>query len=434
MRCGVAAARRLAKIRVATSTSATSWDDCCAPCRVLGGAYFHEPIVRDGNDGLVLVRDIDFASTSEDTLLPFYGRCHIGYVSESGVVLGLSKLARLTRCFSKRLQTQERLGREVAVALQRQLQCRGVAVVIEATHLTMANSAATQTTTTACTAGCFSDSSSSVFEVRRVHRILPSHIWLLARWHTSSLRSTGSGCNTVGSESVVSCSSTQEMMFVLGIDGLAPGSLLRLQTGGSLQRSTSSVSGASSGALAASGCDAQGHPLPPATPDLSEHCGELDGTSLLSLHVCSSSKGGPLSSDRGSEKDLSDLVSGVSDRELSEHDSDGECNASSGSRACTQIVTGTGLGYPTSYPHSTMPAHTRSLSAPLTPTAAGDCGTAAVGFGGIGGVCGVGSGRSSSAVVDNMERAVLSLINVMGECPHRPVSERVAAAAVPVCP
>eukprot|EP00198_Chlamydomonas_reinhardtii_P005338 XP_001694674.1 GTP cyclohydrolase I [Chlamydomonas reinhardtii] len=112
----------------------------------LGTALFHEPIVHDGDEGVVLVRDIDFASTSEETLLPFHGRCHVAYRPKNGVVLGLSKLARLTKQYAKRLQTQERLAAEVAHALQQSLECYGIAdagcaggvmVVCDAAHMCM---------------------------------------------------------------------------------------------------------------------------------------------------------------------------------------------------------------------------------------------------------------------------------------------------------
>ena len=76
-------------------------------CSALGTALFNEPIVDKGSGGLVLVRDIDFAATSEATLLPFHGRAHIAYVPAAGVVLGLSKLARLTKLAARRVQTQE---------------------------------------------------------------------------------------------------------------------------------------------------------------------------------------------------------------------------------------------------------------------------------------------------------------------------------------
>ena len=85
-------------------------------CSVVGGALFHEPIVDAACGGLVIVRDIDFASTSEATLLPFYGRCHLGYLPSQGLVLGLSKVARLVTMLAKRLQTQERFTHELLAA------------------------------------------------------------------------------------------------------------------------------------------------------------------------------------------------------------------------------------------------------------------------------------------------------------------------------
>lgn len=102
-----------------------------------GTALFHEPIVSAGSDGLVIVRDITFAALSEHTLLPFHGRCHIAYVPRHGVVLGLSKLARVTKCLAARLQTQqaftERLiaavAEEVRLAVGRLARVWGAAVL-----------------------------------------------------------------------------------------------------------------------------------------------------------------------------------------------------------------------------------------------------------------------------------------------------------------
>ena len=68
--------------------------------------------------GLVIVRNVDFASTSESSLLPFYGRCHIGYMPSQGIVLGLSKVARLVTMFARRLQTQERFTQELLAAFE----------------------------------------------------------------------------------------------------------------------------------------------------------------------------------------------------------------------------------------------------------------------------------------------------------------------------
>lgn len=80
---------------------------------MVGGALFHEPEIANAGGGLVIVRDVDFASTSETSLLPFYGRCHLGYLPSHGVVLGLSKVARLVAMLAKRLQTQERFTQEL---------------------------------------------------------------------------------------------------------------------------------------------------------------------------------------------------------------------------------------------------------------------------------------------------------------------------------
>ncbi len=89
-----------------------------------GGALFSDGTVAQGSNGIVVVRDIDFASTNEATLLPFHGRCHVGYVPSAGVVLGLSKLARLTKHFGKRLQNQARLATDIASCLQTNLRCQ----------------------------------------------------------------------------------------------------------------------------------------------------------------------------------------------------------------------------------------------------------------------------------------------------------------------
>jgi GTP cyclohydrolase I len=87
-------------------------------------------------DEMVLVRDISFTSMCEHHLLPFLGKAHIGYVP-NGKVIGLSKLARVVEVVSKRPQVQERMTEDIANLLIDELNVKGVAVVIEATHSCM---------------------------------------------------------------------------------------------------------------------------------------------------------------------------------------------------------------------------------------------------------------------------------------------------------
>jgi GTP cyclohydrolase IA len=87
-------------------------------------------------DEMVLLRDIEFYSTCEHHMLPFYGKAHIAYLPNNKIV-GLSKLARLLDMHARRLQVQERLTQQVATELQRILQPKGVAVMIEGKHQCM---------------------------------------------------------------------------------------------------------------------------------------------------------------------------------------------------------------------------------------------------------------------------------------------------------
>jgi GTP cyclohydrolase IA len=100
------------------------------PATIVGDALF----ALDGYDDMVVVKDIAFFSLCEHHLLPFFGRAHIGYVPE-GRVVGLSKLPRLVDAYSRRLQVQERMTREIAEAINSTVNPRGVGVVVEARHL-----------------------------------------------------------------------------------------------------------------------------------------------------------------------------------------------------------------------------------------------------------------------------------------------------------
>lgn len=91
-----------------------------------------------GHDEMVMVRGIPLVSLCEHHMVPFLGKVHIAYIpGEDGRITGLSKLARLADVFARRLQVQERLTAEIADALQRELEPRGVLVVIEAEHMCM---------------------------------------------------------------------------------------------------------------------------------------------------------------------------------------------------------------------------------------------------------------------------------------------------------
>jgi len=99
--------------------------------KIINGAVFDAEY-----DEMVIVKDIEVYSLCEHHMLPFYGKCHIAYLPQAKII-GLSKLPRIVDVFARRLQVQERLTTQVASALEKYLEPKGVGVVVEAYHLCM---------------------------------------------------------------------------------------------------------------------------------------------------------------------------------------------------------------------------------------------------------------------------------------------------------
>jgi GTP cyclohydrolase IA len=99
--------------------------------KVVNNAYFAQE-----TSSMIIVRNIEIYSLCEHHMLPFFGKCHIGYIP-NGKVFGVSKLARLADMFARRLQIQERLTEQISHAVQSSIHSLGVGVMIEARHLCM---------------------------------------------------------------------------------------------------------------------------------------------------------------------------------------------------------------------------------------------------------------------------------------------------------
>lgn len=105
------------------------------------GQNVEEVLKEFDNEGyrygsIVLLKDIEFYSTCEHHMLPFFGKAHVAYIpGTGGKIVGVSKLARVLEIYSRRLQVQERIGEQVTQALIEHLKCSGAACIIEARHL-----------------------------------------------------------------------------------------------------------------------------------------------------------------------------------------------------------------------------------------------------------------------------------------------------------
>lgn len=125
----------------------------------LGRTFFSE------QKGLVVEKDITFYSVCEHHLLPFYGNVHIGYIPD-GKVVGLSKLARTVEVFARRAQIQEQLTNQIAEAIQKILQPKGVIVMVEAEHMCMTMRGIKKPgsrTVSICTKGCIGEDTKREF-------------------------------------------------------------------------------------------------------------------------------------------------------------------------------------------------------------------------------------------------------------------------------
>lgn len=101
------------------------------PEEILKSAMF-----KEGYDDMVIVKDIELYSLCEHHMLPFFGKAHIAYIPD-GYIVGLSKLPRIVDVFARRLQVQERLTHDILECINNTLKPKGVAVVIEASHMCM---------------------------------------------------------------------------------------------------------------------------------------------------------------------------------------------------------------------------------------------------------------------------------------------------------
>lgn len=153
--------------RVARSLRDLVSGSAMSAAEVIGDAIFEQDY-----DEVVLVKDIQFYSLCEHHLLPFFGSCHVAYMPR-GRIVGLSKIPRVVGVFSRRLQLQERLTRQIAEAFEEVLAPAGTAVVMEARHMCMEMRGVERPqnlTVTSCMLGVFREDPRSRAEVMELIR------------------------------------------------------------------------------------------------------------------------------------------------------------------------------------------------------------------------------------------------------------------------
>ncbi len=117
--------------RVAAAYAFLTSGERTDPVKLINGAVF-----KQETNSMVIVKNIEVYSLCEHHMLPFFGRCHIGYIP-NGKVFGVSKLARLVDMHARRLQLQERLTEDISREIMQSIDAKGVGVMIEARHLCM---------------------------------------------------------------------------------------------------------------------------------------------------------------------------------------------------------------------------------------------------------------------------------------------------------
>ena len=116
--------------------AAKSWEFLTSGYRNDINTIINNAVFESTSNNMIIVRDIEIYSMCEHHMLPFFGKCHIGYVA-SDKIIGVSKLARIADHFGRRLQIQENLTEQIAEAVMEAVKPEGVGVVMECQHMCM---------------------------------------------------------------------------------------------------------------------------------------------------------------------------------------------------------------------------------------------------------------------------------------------------------